>query len=285
MERKRHRIFDHPILSYFILFIIAEIFISLGGSIDNWLAGFIPGYAAETTMMGKTTMTANGVGVAIGALVAVGLFALWFRKEFRGMLGWKGFIAGVLMLLPFLIFHWIGSVASWVQFGTASVLIAFLRAFAPGFGEEIAFRGLGVANYMRTIKSEKQILVIFWLSSVFFGLVHITNAFVGADPTLAVIQSVYAVGVGLLFGAVYLRTGTLWPTILGHMSVDFMEFVRGDMGSNGGLMVNMGVGDWITVAAGFFAGVLGVIMVRKKYHAEIMQLWKEKWDKAVPQVD
>ena len=280
MERKRHRIFDHPILSYFILFLIVEILTSLGGTIDTLSAGVIPGYGFETTMMGKTSMSASGFGVAIGAMAAVGLFALWFRKEFRGMLGRKGFLAGVLMLLPFLILHWAGSVVSWVEFGTANVLIAFLRAMAPGFGEEIAFRGLGVANYMRTIKSEKQILVIFWLSSVFFGLVHLTNAFAGADLTLAVIQAVYAVGVGLLFGAVYLRTGNLWPTILGHMSVDFMEFIRGDMGSSGGLMVNMGVGDWITIAAGALAGVMGVLMMRKKYHAEIMELWKDKWSKA-----
>ena len=279
MERKRHRIFDHPILSYFILFLIAQIFTSLGGSIDNVLAGFIPGYAAEVTMMGKTQMSASGIGVAIGAMVAVGLFTLWFRKEFRGMLGLKGMGTAVLMLLPVLILHWIGSVASWVQFGTASVFIAFLRAFAPGFGEEIAFRGLGVANYMRTIKSEKQITVIFWLSSVFFGLVHITNAFVGADPIMSVIQALYAVGIGLLLGAVFLRTGLLWPIILGHMSLDFMEFIRADMGSSGGLMVNFGVGDWITIAAGVLGAVVGIYLMRKKNYPEIMELWRNKWNK------
>ena len=279
MERKRHRIFDHPILSYFILFLIAQIFTSLGGSIDNLLAGFIPGYAAEVTMMGKTQMSASGIGVAIGAMVAVGLFTLWFRKEFRGMLGLKGMGTAVLMLLPVLILHWIGSVASWVQFGTASVFIAFLRAFAPGFGEEIAFRGLGVANYMRTIKSEKQITVIFWLSSVFFGLVHITNAFVGADPIMSVIQALYAVGIGLLLGAVFLRTGLLWPIILGHMSLDFMEFIRADMGSSGGLMVNFGVGDWITIAAGVLGAVVGIYLMRKKNYPEIMELWRNKWNK------
>ena len=279
MERKRHRIFDHPILSYFILFLIAQIFISLGGSIDNLLAGFIPGYAAEVTVMGKTQMSASGIGVAIGAMVAVGLFTLWFRKEFQGMLGFKGMRTAVLMLLPVLILHWIGSVASWVQFGTASVFIAFLRAFAPGFGEEIAFRGLGVANYMRTIKSEKQITVIFWLSSVFFGLVHITNAFVGADPIMSVIQALYAVGIGLLLGAVFLRTGLLWPIILGHMSLDFMEFIRADMGSNGGIMVNFGVGDWITIAAGVLGAVVGIYLMRKKNYPEIMELWRNKWNK------
>ena len=279
MERKRHRIFDHPILSYFILFLIAQIFISLGGSIDNLLAGFIPGYAAEVTAMGKTQMSASGIGVAIGAMIAVGLFTLWFRKEFQGMLGFKGMRTAVLMLLPVLILHWIGSVASWVQFGTASVFIAFLRAFAPGFGEEIAFRGLGVANYMRTIKSEKQIKVIFWLSSVFFGLVHITNAFVGADPIMSVIQALYAVGIGLLLGAVFLRTGLLWPIILGHMSLDFMEFIRADMGSSGGIMVNFGVGDWITIAAGVLGAVVGIYLMRKKNYPEIMELWRNKWNK------
>ena len=279
MERKRHKIFDHPILSYFILFIIVEMFTSLGGSIDGLLAGFIPGYGAEVTMMGKTQMSASGIGVAIGAMVAVGLFTLWFRKEFRGMLGFKGMRTAVLMLLPVLILHWIGSVASWVQFGTASVFIAFLRAFAPGFGEEITFRGLGVANYMRTIKSEKQITVIFWLSSVFFGLVHLTNAFVGADLMVSVIQALYAIGIGLLLGAVFLRTGLLWPIILGHMSLDFMEFIRADMGSSGGIMVNFGVGDWITIAAGVLGAVVGIYLMRKKNYPEIMELWRNKWNK------
>jgi membrane protease YdiL (CAAX protease family) len=261
--------------------IFAEIFIWLGSSIDNAVAPFIPGYALEVTTLGKTQSSALGVGVAIGALAALGLFTWWFRKEFRGVLGLNGLKKGLLMLAPFLVFHYAGSVASWAQFGTSSVLIAFLRAFAPGFGEEITFRGMGVANYMRTIKSEKQITVIFWLSAVVFGIAHIFNSLTGAPIWISLLQCAYCIGIGLLLAAVYLRTGTLWPLILAHWSVDFMEFIRGDLGSTGGLMMNMGIGDWITIAAGFFAGGLGLYLMNKKNYPAIMELWRHKWDKAL----
>ena len=60
----------------------------------------------------------------------------------------------------------------------------------------------------------------------------------------------------MLFCAVYLRTGNIMPTILAHMSVDFMEFIRADLSETGGIMTGMGVGDWITIAAGLFAGII-----------------------------
>lgn len=279
--RKKHKILDHSILAYFLLMIFVSIVISLGSLLDTALCPFIPGYASNVTVVaGREIQSASGVGVAIASLAALGIFKLWFRPEFKGCLAAKGLKAGILMLLPFLILHYAGSIVSWLTVGTSSVLIAFLRSFAPGFGEEVMFRGLGIANFMRTIRSEKQISVIFWLSSVIFGLSHIMNILGGGDPFSVLIQSIYAIGVGMLFGAVYLRTGNLWPTILGHMSVDFMEFIRADLGASGGLMMGMGIGDWITIAAAVFAAVWGLLLMKRKFYPDIMQIWKEKWNGA-----
>ena len=279
MNKRTHKLLDPPILGYFLLWIFVQIFVSLGGYIDLAVSRFIPGYATEYTIFGMTQESASGIGVAIAALVAAGLFALWFRPDFKGCLRGGGLKAGLLMLLPFLLLHYVGSVVSWVTFGTGSVLIAFLRALAPGFGEEIAYRGLGVANYMRTIRSEKQIRTIFWLSSLFFGLIHLTNVLAGGDLLAVIVQAVYAIGVGMLFGAVYLRTGNLWPTILGHTSVDFMEFIRADVYSSGGLMMGLGIGDWITIVAGVFAAFWALRLMNAKYHPEILRLWSEKWSR------
>lgn len=279
MNKRTHRLLDPPILGYFLLWLFVQIFVSLGGYIDLAVSRFIPGYATEYTILGQPQESASGIGVAIAVLAAVGLFALWFRPDFKGILRGRGLKAGLLMLLPFLILHYVGSVVSWVTFGTGSVLIAFLRAFAPGFGEEIAYRGLGVANYMRTIRSENQIKTIFWLSSLFFGLIHLVNAIAGGDLFSVAIQAVYAIGVGMLFGAVYLRTGNLWPTILGHMSVDFIEFIRADMYDSGGLMTGMGIGDWITVLAGILAAFLALRLMKPGHYAEILRVWDEKWSR------
>ncbi len=102
----------------------------------------------------------------------------------------------------------------------------------------------------------------------------------GAELSLSVIQSVYAIGVGMLFAVVYLRTGSIWPSIIAHTLVDAFEFFRGDMYLSGGVMVNMGVGDWITIGAGAFGAVVGLILISKKHRPEIMSVWAEKWGKA-----
>ena len=279
MIEKKHKTPGHPVIEYFLLAIFVNIFISLGSNLDVTLGRFIPGYITEMNVAGNTTKVASGIGAALGALIAAGIYKFLFRRRFEGYLVKGGLKIGLMMLAPFLVFHYIGSVVSWITFGIGSVSLAFLKALAPGFGEEIAFRGLGIANYMRTIRNEKSIPVIFWLSSIVFGLVHLLNAFVGGDPVAVAIQSVYAIGVGMLFGAVYLRTGNLWPTILGHFSVDFLEFIRGDLGANAGVMTSIGIGDIITFAAAVFAAVWALKLMNKRYYPEIMEIWNKKWNK------
>ena len=274
MKKRNHKVLDHPFLGYVLLGIFAMIVTELVGKLDIIINNNILG--PELT---SSSQLGSGIGAAIGALVALGLFKLWFKPDFKGCLQAKGFLTGVLLLAPVLIIHYVGSIVSWVTFGTGSVLLALLCSLAPGFSEEVAFRGLGIANYMRTIQSEKQIKVIFWLSSILFGLVHATNIFYGGDPFAVSIQTVYAAGIGMALGAVYLRTGNLWPCILGHMSLDFVEFIRGDMSESGGVMTGMGVGDWITTFAALVAAIWALWLMRPKYYHEIMEIWNKKWNR------
>ena len=213
-------------------------------------------------MLGREIIQASGLGDAVGSVLAIGLFYIWFRPFFDGMLKKKYLLQGLIFLAPVLLIHWVGSIVS---------------SFAPGFSEETAFRGLGVANYLRKVQTEKGVVTIFWLSSIVFGLAHVANALAGAPLLISIGQAAYAAGIGMILGAVYLRTGNLWPTILGHMSVDFMEFIRGDLGNSGGIMSSMGVGDWITIVAGVIGIILGLYLIRPSKRAEIVDLWKAKW--------
>ena len=284
MKKRNHKILDHTIISYFLLaFFVQLIDEGLGIRIDRLIGNYLPGYTFETKTLTGTVDVAMGIGVAAAALLAALLFKLWFRPEFNGCLQKDGLKEGLLMLLPFLVIHYAGSIVSWITLGTGSIVIALIRGMAPGFGEEIVFRGLGVANYMRKIKSKRQIKVIFWLSSIVFGLIHLGNILMGGDPVSVVIQAVYAIGVGMLFGAVYLRTGNLWPTILGHWSVDAFELIRVDLTSSGGVMTGMGIGDWITIVAGAFAAFWALRLMNPKYYDGIMEIWAAKWNNETPE--
>ncbi|HBZ03362.1 MAG TPA: hypothetical protein DEO83_06070 [Lachnospiraceae bacterium] len=275
MKRKKHPILDHTILSYFLLALFFTFISFFTSIIDTGIAFILPGYGTVIEMMGRKVTTAKGVGDVVAALLSLFIFSKWFSGEYKGVLKKKGLGLGLLMFLPFLIFHYTGSIVSIMTVGSSNILIALLRAAAPGFGEEVTFRGMGVANYMRKVKDEKGIMFIFWLSSIVFGLIHITNVFSGADTTASVIQVFYAMGVGMLLCAVYLRTGNLWPSILAHWSVDFLEMIRKDLSN--GIMHGMIIGDWITIAAGLFAAVLALILMSKKHRPEILQIWNDKW--------
>ncbi len=279
MERKNHKILDHTIISYFLLMLFSVAVIALGSLIDSGILRVWPAYGVEmvNTVKGVTRIDASGIGYAIGALAALQFFYLWFRSEYKGVLNKTGLVKGLILVAPILAISCVGSVISWIQFGTASVLLALLRALAPGFGEEVMFRGLGVANFMRTVNDEKKIMVIFWLSSLVFGVAHMGNITGGANIIVSIVQSLAAVGIGMFFGAVYIRTGNLWPTIIAHTITDFMEFVRADVGGAGGTMVTIGIGDWFSVTAGIVGGIYGLYLMSSKFHPQIMEIWRDKW--------
>ena len=281
MKNRNHKLLDQPVLGYFILMVFSFVLCNLIFStiIDTLiLSNFIPGYGVEVYTAGRKTITASGVGTAIGALTAAAVFCRWFRSSFDGMLKKKDLLTGLLLLLPVAVIHWIGSIVSWTEFGTASVLLAFLRALAPGFGEEVTYRGLGVANYLRRVPTEKGVTAAFWLSSVVFGLVHLLNVGSGAPLGISVIQALYAIGIGMALGAVYLRTGNLWPSIIIHTSLDFMEFVRNDLGNAAGVMSAVGKGDIITFVAGAAGCIWGLYLIRPSKRGAIVSLWKNKWN-------
>ena len=62
---------------------------------------------------------------------------------------------------------------------------------------------------------QKQILGAVLLSALFFGLAHLGNlTHQPLDATL--FQVYYASAIGIFFAAIYLRTGSLWWTIILH---------------------------------------------------------------------
>ena len=63
------------------------------------------------------------------------------------------------------------------------------------------------------------------LSCILFGLIHALNVFLTGDLTAALLQAVAALMSGVLFMALRIRTGSLYPLIIVHALWDFSLFV------------------------------------------------------------
>jgi membrane protease YdiL (CAAX protease family) len=110
-----------------------------------------------------------------------------------------------------------------VVFGLPPVgvlLWILFNTFLVGLSEELMFRGVLLQAFRRTVS----IWPAVWLTTLAFGAIHILNVFMTGELRSALIQSTAAALSGLLFIALRLRTGSLWPCIVVHGLWDFATF-------------------------------------------------------------
>jgi hypothetical protein len=125
----------------------------------------------------------------------------------------------------------------WVPTGLFVVLplVVGLHAVAPataaylvvayaltGFAEEGLYRGV-LLRVLGPLGARRAVL----LSAVFFGASHLVNLMFRSNPFLVFAQAVGAFSMGVGFGAMRLRTNTIWPLIFLHGSEDLLlRFTR-----------------------------------------------------------
>jgi len=132
-----------------------------------------------------------------------------------------------------------------VVFGLPPVgvlLWILFNTFLVGLSEELMFRGVLLQAFRRTVSIWPAVA----LTTLAFGAIHILNVFMTGELRPALIQSAAAALSGLLFIALRLRTGSLWPCIVVHGLWDFATFTiaaarsgEAQAGSGGGPMTLM----------------------------------------------
>jgi uncharacterized protein len=90
-----------------------------------------------------------------------------------------------------------------------------------GFVEEVVFRGL----MLQALKAHG-----FWkaviITSLLFGLTHALNVLAGKSVAEDVAQIFYAMAIGFAYAVLVLKKGILWPLVLAHFSIDFVNFIQ-----------------------------------------------------------
>lgn len=182
-----------------------------------------PAFSADPVTRDMINMTLTR---GIGALVFfVTLLALAYRVTDPRL---KPVGRAWLFCLPALLvavnnIPWLGLLSGRVTItGSAGQIAWFLaESLAIGLFEELAFRG--VVLLMLTEKrhaSRADLLRGILLSSAIFGLVHLTNLLMGADPAAVLLQLGYSFLIGAMCAVVLFKTANIWLCVLIHAVYD-----------------------------------------------------------------
>jgi membrane protease YdiL (CAAX protease family) len=124
--------------------------------------------------------------------------------------------------------------------------------------EEYFWRGLILGYFVQQLhgKLENRALWSLILSSLLFGLYHLSNLHV--QPLEGTIAQVFqAMGLGMILGAVYLKTGNLLAPILVHFCWDFFVTLVNGISFSSGSPVDWGV----TIVISGLLCILGVVIL------------------------
>jgi membrane protease YdiL (CAAX protease family) len=95
-------------------------------------------------------------------------------------------------------------------------------SLAVGIGEEGLFRGL-VMTALGLDRPRRAIVA----SSLLFGTIHLAGLLSPIDYRLVLAQAASVVGLGLILGAVRIRTNSIWPGVVVHTVLDFCGIAAG----------------------------------------------------------
>ncbi len=165
-----------------------------------------------------TTLARQTLGEGLSAIVVlllIILFSSWSETGFRQGVTAKGLLVCLVPVgLLLLIFG--TALPSTLSKASASIIVlAVVTVILVGFTEEGLFRGL-----LLRILLPKGIWPAIIVSSLLFGCIHLTNVLSGFSITYILGQIIGAFGLGVLFSAVRLRTGSIWPSLLMHAFYD-----------------------------------------------------------------
>lgn len=217
-----------------------------------------------------------GYGSAFGAIIALIIHKAWFSPEFKGSIGIPKFHSRDLKIIYILfavmtigidLIPLVGNKAAFSFVSLGSALMA-------GIGEEMFVRALPISVMMRDWMDEKHIPFIAYSTAIIFGLIHFTNMIGGAPLVDTLAQVVIAIGMGVMFSALYLRSGNILLCMLLHTVHDMLNFMLYDVTDS--IWVSY---DLITsIIIGVISIAVGTYLIRKSVRADIVMVWKERWN-------
>lgn len=189
------------------------------------------GYVNETYMADWNPFVVNLIRQAIFSCIVFGFYLYTkrinvFKVNFQKLKG--------ALFTPFFFYFILLVNASGTELSVTvkpwEIGLFILHMFLVGFSEELLFRGI-MQNAFHDLFTEKtvwRVRIAILISGFVFGMTHITNSFDHSIPIAnALIQGLSTSFAGVLFGAIYFRSGKcLWLPIFVHALNDTVGFYQ-----------------------------------------------------------
>jgi len=278
MKKIIKKIFDYEIAAMFWLTLV----VLIGAAIN---AEYLRAY-------GNTYLGIPNYIVGIYDILFAIILALLIEKFIipgkKGEFNLENFWKGMFLVLPVLLWNSFNNIIAGIKQGMTlqssfSLLIAaVISGAAPGIVEEICVRGLPLLNCMRAKCTEKRIPVYVIISSTIFSLLHAINLLSGMDIGKNLNQLFYTFAIGMVFGAVYLRCGSILPCIAAHFAMDFTAYILGledvkQQQSTASVVTGTFFNEYIVRNIPYMVMIIfAVFLIRKSKRGEICELWDNK---------
>lgn len=220
----------HPILycvlsevlflgSMVVFSLLATIVLAAAGADFDTMDGYLFGSVQE----------AVGLAVALLLLARTGRLDL-LRRRGCGFL--NGLLVGMYPLF-FIGYTFFGTLA----FGRPDtpllplprILTFLLNMILVGVAEELVFRGIIAQTLLERYGTARAgVWKACLVSGVLFGAAHLSNL-LGSEPFGVLMQCVFAGSLGVLFAAIYFRTGNLWVLVFLHGAQDAASLLAGGL--------------------------------------------------------
>lgn len=265
MKKIKAFVDKYAIISAFISFLVIDLLLHGVASLLNLLPDLLPlKFLAETI------------------LIAIPI-AIVFLFGFRGAFQRKNFFRGLFCGLPYIVWYSItmvlvlaknlknpeSTLQPWYL-----ILYSLFSILCVGIREECIYRAT-VQNIVakKYANSAKGIWITAIVGAFIFGIMHAGNFFTTTtNPSSIALQIVSAMFTGLVFSAIYLRSGNIWVVILIHTLIDAAGLVPFSLlGVTLDASLNQLVWDWSRLIFWTIDIGIAVFLLRPSKHKQVYE--------------
>ena len=262
----------------FIFYVVTAALLAAGCHFSYMYAGAI----TDSVIM---TLTDGAWPIGPFAILAAVIWALAYRYSKKNRSIFKGFFnfgntgKAFLLILPVLAYAIISNIRNFRNPSITPEVLA--SALYAGICEDITWRALPLTQMMKSDElNDRRLMLALILPAAGFGCIHLNNIAAGSSVSFVLLQVLQTFGIGLLFGAVYLRTGDMTMLFAAHILNDLLSFMgqtEGTIGVFESLTVDASL--IFDIAFSVFAIAYAFWLVRKSRRPEILSLWDGRWSR------